>query len=88
MAKWTKYFIISGCTKFVLPGIGELNANNENMAISKLEKAYERKCPYVSLTKEGIEKYEPTKEPIQIKKIQSEDAEGEKPKKKKYFDND
>ena len=72
MAGWKTYFIISGCTRFVLPGIGEINASNDNMAISKLEKAYQRKCPYISLTKEGFQKYEPDKKPvsIEIKKIE------------------
>jgi len=88
MAGWKTYFIISGCTRFVLPGIGEINANNENMAIEKLEKAYERKCPYVSLTKEGCEKYEPKKEPIQVKKLTTDEPEGEKKKNKKYFNNE
>jgi len=82
MENWKKYFIISGCTKFVLPGIGEINAKQENIALDKLEKAYKRGCPYVSLTKEGIEKYDPEKKPIEVKKITEIQAD-EKPKKYK-----
>lgn len=69
MANWKKYFIISGCSHFVIPGIGEFNAGAEHISEDKLLAAYKAKCPYVGLTDEGIAKYEPEKKPIKVNLI-------------------
>lgn len=71
MAGWKKHFIISGCSKFLMPGIGEFDASKENLSEDLLLKAYQRKCPFVGLTPEGIKKYDPEKAPIEVKKIAS-----------------
>jgi len=70
MNDWKKYFIISGCDHFVLPGIGEFKANAENIAEDKLLKAYQLKCPFIGLTEEGCKKYDPEKQPIKVNLIQ------------------
>lgn len=69
MPNWKKYFAIQGCTKFVIPGIGEFDANNNNLSEDRLLKAYNRKCPFVIITDEGLKKYFPKKESIKIKPI-------------------
>lgn len=84
MGDWRKYFTIIGCTHFVLPGIGEIKADSNNIPEEKLLKAYKVGCPYVSLTAEGIKKYDPDKKPISVNLIENSDGIEEVPKKKKF----
>jgi len=62
-AAWETFFTLT-CRKFVMPGIGLIDADNPDLSEEKLKKAYDRKCPYVLLTPKGIEKYEPSLRPI------------------------
>jgi len=77
MDSWKKYFVITGCNRFIMPGVGEINADNENMSVDKLLKAYQKKCPYVGLTEAGIKKYDPDKKAIKVQKLETkiEDSE-------------
>ena len=69
MKNWEKHFGIVGCTKFVIPGIGEIDAKNE-IPEDKLLKAYYMNSPYVVLTPAGFKKYYPDKEQIIVQKIE------------------
>jgi len=75
MSNWKTYFTISGCNYFVMPGIGEINANKKNLPLERLLKAYKKGCPYIGLTDEGRKKYDPDKKPIEVKKIEHSQKE-------------
>lgn len=64
---WKQYFSIIGCTKFVMHGIGEIDATKENMSLEKVKQAYEKGCQFVVPTPEGIDKFYPHLKKIEPK---------------------
>jgi hypothetical protein len=67
---WEKHFGIIGCSKFVMPGIGEIDATRENLSEDLLLKAYNQGCKYIVLTPAGLKKYFPQKKTIEVNEIE------------------
>ncbi len=55
---WAKYFNLLN-QHFIVPGVGEFNANDPNIKPDKLWNAYQRGSKSVELTDEGRKKYIP-----------------------------
>lgn len=74
MDSWNLYFVLL-CNRFVLPGIGEINAGDTGLSHQKLLAAYNRKCPYVLLTPAGIAKFFPETNPIDTAELKIQTPE-------------
>ena len=63
---WQKYFKITGCNRFIYPGVGIIDVNNKNMSNENLLNAYKRNCRYISLTNAGKKKFAPEELPKEV----------------------
>jgi hypothetical protein len=62
---WRKYFSITGCKSFVMPGIGLFDRDNDSLDPEKLKRAYDKGCPFIAPTPEGVDKYYPNMKKIE-----------------------